>query len=68
MDQTVAVVRVHVLADGSVRHATILRDPGMGFGEAAVGCAMRERYQPALDASGHPVESESPPIRVRFTR
>ena len=68
VDQTTAVVRVDVLVDGSARHAKIVRDPGMGFGEAAVGCALRERYDPALDALGHPVDAESPPIRVRFAR
>jgi protein TonB len=64
----VAVVRVRVRADGTAESASVIRDPGMGFGEAAVGCSLRERYEPARDRAGVAIAALSPPIRVRFTR
>jgi protein TonB len=68
LDEAIALVRVRVRPDGSAAAATLLRDPGTGFGPAAVDCALRARYTPAAGPDGLPVESESPPIRVRFTR
>ena len=68
IDHQIAMVRVVVAADGQVVSATILSDPGHGFGQAALECARRERFLPARDRDGHPIRSESPPIRVRFTR
>jgi protein TonB len=68
LDEAIALVRVRVRPDGSAAGATLLRDPGTGFGPAAVDCALRARYTPAAGPDGRPVESESPPIRVRFTR
>jgi len=61
-------VRAVVRVDGSVASVELLSDPGHGFGEAALRCARAARFSPALDAAGHPVESRSPPIRVRFVR
>jgi protein TonB len=66
-EQFVAL-RVVVRADGSVERATVLSDPGNGFGAAAVACARRTRFSPARDASGKAIRASSPPIRVRFTR
>lgn len=66
-DQAV-VLRVVVLADGRVEAAQLIDDPGHGFGPAALACAKRTRFSPALDASGAPTRAVSPPIRVRFTR
>ena len=66
-EQTV-VVRVEVRADGSVAEARAVRDPGDGFGAAAVSCARRTTFAPALDAEGRPTRATSPPILVRFTR
>jgi protein TonB len=68
IDEQVAVVRVIVRPDGTVASARIVRDPGHGFGDAAVACAMRTRFTPAADPSGRPIKAESPPVRVRFTR
>jgi protein TonB len=68
IDQVVAVVRVQVHVDGTAESVSVVRDPGMGFGEAAVGCALRESYEPARDRTGAAVAALSPPIRVRFTR
>jgi periplasmic protein TonB len=62
------VLRVVVRADGSVEQATVMSDPGQGFGEAAVTCARRTRFTPARDARGQPIRAVSPPVRVRFTR
>jgi protein TonB len=68
IDRAVAVVEVRVRVDGTAESVSVVRDPGMGFGEAAVGCALRELYEPARDRSGAAVAALSPPIRVRFTR
>lgn len=62
------VLRVVVAADGSVEQATLVRDPGHGFGSAAVACARRTRFSPARDDRGQAIRATSPPIRVRFTR
>ncbi len=68
IDEQIAVVKVVVRADGTALSARIVRDPGHGFGAAAVECALRTRFTPAADPAGRPIETESPPIRVRFTR
>ena len=62
------VLRVVVTASGKVENAKVLTDPGYGFGDAAVVCALRTRFSPALDANGQPIRATSPAIRVRFTR
>jgi len=62
------VLRVVVRVDGTVEQATLLSDPGHGFGGAAVECARRTRFSPARDAGGEVIRATSPPIRVRFTR
>lgn len=61
-------LRVVVGADGAVQTATLLSDPGNGFGAAALACAKSTRFSPARDASGRATSATSPPIRVRFTR
>jgi periplasmic protein TonB len=68
IDHQIAVVRVVVDVDGTALSATIINDPGHGFGKAALECARRERFIAARDRDGHSIRSESPPIRVRFTR
>jgi protein TonB len=68
VNEVVAVIRVTVRPDGSVERATVLVDPGHGFGEAARRCALGSRFMPARDRSGRVVHADSPPIRVRFTR
>lgn len=62
------ILRVHVDSHGRVRETTLLRDPGFGFGQAALACAMRTRFSPARDDAGNKIEATSPPIRVRFSR
>jgi periplasmic protein TonB len=68
IDEQIAIVRVLVRLDGSVESASVVKDPGHGFGQAAVACAMRTRFEPARDRIGRPIRAQSPPIRVRFTR
>jgi periplasmic protein TonB len=46
----------------------MLRDPGHGFGAAAIQCAMGQRFNSALDRMGNPVAATTPPILVRFSR
>jgi periplasmic protein TonB len=60
-------VVVTVTREGRARTATVLKDPGFGFGKAARACAMRNAYAAALDASGKAVE-QSFSVNVRFTR
>lgn len=62
------VLSVVVAANGKVEQANLVSDPGYGFGGAAVNCALRTRFTPALDADGKPIRARSPSIRVRFTR
>jgi periplasmic protein TonB len=67
VDDASAIIEVIVSADGKARSATILQDPGHGFGREARSCAMRESYVPALDKAGAAVSS-SKKFRVKFER
>ena len=62
------MIRVVVTARGAVESAEIVTDPGDGFGAAALACARRTRFSPALDPRGRPIRARSPAIRVHFTR
>jgi periplasmic protein TonB len=68
IDEQAVVIRVVVRVDGTVESAQVVTDPGAGFGAAALECARRSRFHPALDHEGKPMRATSPPIRVRFTR
>lgn len=68
IDEQAVVLRVVVGADGRAESAKLVSDPGNGFGQAAVACALRTRFTPARDWQGRPAKAQSPPIRVRFTR
>jgi protein TonB len=68
IEEQAVVLRVRVRADGTVRSATLVTDPGFGFGEAALACARRMVFTPALGRDGTPVEADSPAIRVHFVR
>lgn len=63
----VAVV-VTVGIDGRAQNATVLKDPGYGFGRFARQCALRKTYNVGLDPNGKPTVTTTPPIYVRFTR
>jgi protein TonB len=58
---------VTVGTDGRAKSVTVLSDPGSGFGAHARQCAMRRSFKPALDKSGQPTISSTPPFTVRFT-
>jgi protein TonB len=68
IDEQIVVIRVVVDPDGSAESAEIVVEPGHGFGEAAVACALNTRFTPARDRAGNALRARSPPIRVRFTR
>ena len=68
IDEQTVVIRVIVGAAGHAESVTIVSDPGHGFGQAAATCALRTRFTPARDRDGKPARTQSPPIRVRFTR
>jgi protein TonB len=68
IDEQSVIIKVSVDAKGKVSSASIVSDPGHGFGAAAAACALKTRFTPALDPEGKAIAALSPPIRVRFTR
>ena len=68
--QNSAVVQIIVTVNpsGSPVQVRVLSDPGFGFGRAARTCALRERYTPSLDRTGQPIQGQTTPINVRFSR
>lgn len=68
IDEQVATIRVVVAPDGAVESTELVADPGDGFGPAALACARRTRFSPALDVDGRPIRARSPAIRVHFDR
>ncbi len=62
------ILKVTVSEQGKFLSAHAVRDPGFGFGKAAVACAKHARFLPARNRQGQPIRAESPPIRVRFVR
>jgi outer membrane biosynthesis protein TonB len=68
IDEQTVVIRVVVDREGRVLSATVVVDPGHGFAQVAVACALRTRFKPARDAAGQAIRAASPPIIVRFTR
>ncbi len=67
IDQAQATIQITVRPDGSVLSASVLADPGHGFGRAARICMLGKRFQPALDKTGAPTVA-SIPVHVNFTR
>jgi periplasmic protein TonB len=51
------VLRVEITKEGRVRSARVVEDPGGGLGAAAYAAMLRERWRPALDRSGSPVDT-----------
>jgi len=67
-DDASVQVRVTVGANGLAQAAEVSSlDPGFGFGPAAVACALKQHYSPALDATGCPMAATTE-LWVRFTR
>jgi protein TonB len=52
----VVSVRIHVTSAGAVQVIGITSDLGHGLGESAIRAVQATRFQPALDASGHPTD------------
>jgi TonB family protein len=51
-------VRLRVSATGAVHVLGVTSDLGHGLGESAIRAVESTRFQPATDASGHPVDWE----------
>ena len=68
IDEQSVILKVSVDVTGKVTAAKLISDPGQGFGAAALACALKTRFSPALDINGGAISSLSPSIRVRFTR
>jgi protein TonB len=68
VDQAFVVVQVATRPDGSPERVNVLSDPGHGFARAARICAMKERYEPALDRDGNAIAGQTKSIRIRFER
>ena len=67
IDSAVVAVEVIVGADGAPTGARVVGDPGNGFGQAALRCAVARQYVAATDARGVATRSATA-IRVQFTR
>jgi protein TonB len=52
----VVSVRIHVSSAGAVQVIEVTSDLGHGLGESAIRAIQATRFQPALDASGHPTD------------
>jgi outer membrane biosynthesis protein TonB len=68
IDEAYVMIQVDVDANGKAATVKVLQDPGNGFGRQAKLCAMRQRFQPALDRSGNPVPGSTKAFRVHFSR
>jgi periplasmic protein TonB len=67
MDEASVLVEIKVRPNGTAESVAVLQDPGHGFGREARKCAMRERYNPALDVNGLPIASGYK-VRLHFER
>jgi periplasmic protein TonB len=52
----VVSVRIHVSSTGTVQVLGVTSDLGHGLGESAIRAVQATRFQPALDASGKPID------------
>ena len=70
IDQMVVPIEVNVSASGRVTNAHVIKDPGYGFGRAAVQCALRQgggAFDVALDHEGNPIAGQRT-FNVHFDR
>lgn len=67
IDEAAVTIEVKVAVEGKAETVTIVQDPGHGFGREAKRCALREKYEPALNVDGTPVPG-SYRVRFRFSR
>jgi len=68
IDFQLVTIMVTVRPDGTPQSVKVVNDPGRGFGRAARQCALSKKFLPALDRSGAPILSTTPPFTVRFQR
>ncbi len=59
---------VVVDSNGRAKSASVLSEPGYGFGQAARRCALSKQYSVGKDRLGRPVTKTTPPIAVVFRR
>ncbi len=67
VDNEYATVSVVVGIDGRPMSASIVSDPGHGFGREARACALRERFLPALSRDGTPLQATKS-FKIHFER
>jgi len=67
IDEALVTLQIDVRPDGSAADVRVLSDPGNGFGRDARRHALRQRFLPALDRSGHPIAGTFK-MRVHFSR
>jgi protein TonB len=67
IESATVVVQITVRPDGTAISASVISDPGHGFGRQARICALSKRYEAALDKTGSPITS-SAPIKILFTK
>lgn len=70
IDEMKVLVEVSVSASGRVTNARVLKDPGYGFGRAAVQCLTQQGtgiFDVALDRDGAPIEAQRK-FNLNFTR
>ena len=67
VDEAVVGIDVKVSVDGRPESVAITSDPGHGFAREARKCAMREKYDPALNVDGIPMAGTYR-VRFRFSR
>ena len=63
IDSAIVGIDVRVSQDGRAESVAITTDPGHGFAREARKCAMREKYDPALNSDGQAMPGV---YRVRF--
>lgn len=63
IDEAIVPMEVKVSADGRAESVVVVTDPGHGFAREAKKCALREKYEPAMNADGQTIPGT---YRVRF--
>lgn len=67
IDEQTAIIKVTVGPDGRIESSRVEKDPGDGFGAAALECTRGARLIPARDRDGHPIRATAT-ARLRFFR
>lgn len=67
VDKATVVLSVTVDTSGRVTNASVISDPGYGFGAAARRCVLAQPFPPALDEDGNPI-AKTGTLNYRFTR